>query len=253
MIRRVTDDLYQIGECVAGSHGHKVVGVYVLTNEGRPILVDCGSQLHRSELMKQLDRVLERSTPEIVFLTHSELPHSGNLQAIAERWPNIRAIVSNIMLPYIELAPALPLDQITAANPGTMLEVAGRHLELVAALLRDQPGSQWIYDSKTKTLFTGDGFGYYHAADHCDLFNDELGSGIRPEQFRSYHRNAFRFLRWIVPERLNADLDKLFQVFDVRILAPIHGSAIRGNIPVHVKRAKQAIASICADFRAGAA
>jgi flavorubredoxin len=248
MLRHITQDLYQIGECVAGQAGHEAVRVYVLLNNGRPILIDCGSHLHRAALLRELDRLLNGTAPQFIFLTHSELPHSGNLQKIAEKWPKIQVLVSNVLLPYIELAPVLPLGQITAVTPGAILEFAGRRLEFVDALLKDQPGSQWLYDSLTKTLFTGDGFGYYHPPDQCELFSDEVAGGIMSEQFRPYHYNAFRFLRWVIPERLNADMDTLFQQRDVQIIAPIHGNAIR-DVPLHVGRLQTAINEICTPYR----
>lgn len=249
MIRMVADDLYQIGECVDGLHGHEAVRFYVLLNDGRPILIDCGSQLYRSESIKELDQVLDGSTPEYVFLTHSELPHSGNLESIASNWPHIHVMVSSIMLPYIEIAPVLPLEQIATVAPGSTLEIAGREVSFLDALLKDQPGSQWIYDPKTGTLFTGDGFGYYHPAAQCELFSDEVEGGIREQWFSTYHRDAFRFLRWVSPEKLNDALDNLFLRRDVKIVAPIHGNAIRGDIPEHVDRLKQAVTSLCMQYR----
>ena len=249
MIRVVADDLYQIGECVDGRHGHEAVRFYVLTNEGRPILIDCGSQLYRSESMKQLDQVLNGSTPEYVFLTHSELPHSGNLESITSHWPHIHVMVSSILIPHIEIAPVLPLEQIVAASPGTTLRIAGREINFLDALLKDQPGSQWIYDPKTGTLFTGDGFGYYHPAEVCEQFSDEVEGGILERWLTTYHRDAFRFLRWVNPKKLNDVLDELYQRRDVKTIAPIHGNAIRGDILEHVDRLKRAITAICMQHR----
>ena len=85
MIRNVSQDLFQIGNCVAGQSGYEAVRVYVILNEGHPILIDCGSHLYRVELMQELETLLGTTTPEYIFLTHSELPHSGNLQKIAAR------------------------------------------------------------------------------------------------------------------------------------------------------------------------
>ena len=247
MLRRISDDLYQAGECVGSAAGHEAVRVYVLMNAGHPILIDCGSQLHRTGVMQAISTVLAGQTPEYVFLTHSELPHAGNLAQVARQWPNIKVVVSNIMLPYIEIAPVLPLEQISAATPGSTVDVGGRRLQLVEALLKDQPGSQWIWDAQTGALFTGDGFGYSHLPDHCERFSDEIAGGIRVEQFQGYHRTAFRFLRWVIAGRLNADLQRLFERYPAEIIAPIHGNAICGDIPEHVGRLQQALANICAE------
>ncbi len=251
MIRTVTSDIVQFGESVAGENGYEDVRVYVILNEGRPIIIDCGSHIHRDNVMRELEEVLDGATPEWVFLTHSELPHSGNLQRIAEKWPDIQVKVSNVLLSYIEIAPVIPLNQISAAKPGSTLTVGHRTLIFVDALLKDQPGSQWIYDPKTGVLFTGDGFGYYHPAEQTDKFSDEIEGGIQTEQFTPYHHNAFRFLRWVQPQKFNTDLDKLFHDYDVKAIAPIHGSAIRSDIPEHVGRLKQSISQIYQSYRGG--
>ncbi len=252
MIRHVVDDLYQIGEPVAGRRGFQAVQVYLLQNGDRPILVDCGSHLHRQPLMEALNGLLDGRIPATIFLTHSELPHAGNIAAVVEKWPSIRVIVSNVMLPYIEILPVLPLDQVSQAVPGTTLTLDGRTITFVDALLKDQPGSQWIYDHRTRTLFTGDGFGYVQPTG-ANRFSDEIPGGIQEAQFRAYHQTAFHFLRWVLPDRFNADLDHLFRRLPVEIIAPIHGPAIRGEIDRHRERLKRAIAAICAEHRGGPA
>lgn len=249
MIRNVAGDLVQITECVPGPHNHEAVSVYVLRNDGHPILVDCGSQLHRAEMMAQLVKVLNGTPPEFIFLTHSELPHAGNLQRIVEKFPSTHVLVSNVMLPYIEIAPVLPLSQITGVVAGKTLEFAGRPLAFIDALLRDQPGSQWIFDSHTSALFSGDGFGYYHPPTQCNLFSDELPAGVSLAALELYHLNTFRFLRWVIPERFGRDLNALFQKRDVRVIAPTHGNAIRADVPTHVARLERAVASICETLR----
>lgn len=249
MIRHITDDLYQIGEYVPGENGYEAVNVYVMLNNGRSVLIDCGSHLHRAGIMADMEQVLDGAVPDYIFLTHSELPHAGNIQMVSEKWPNIKVITSNVLLPYIEILPVLPLEQITAVTPGTTIEVGERRLVFVDALLKDQPGSQWIYDTQTKTLFTGDGFGYYQTEALCNRFSDEIEGGIRVDQFVPYHLRAFRFLRWVKPDRFNADVDKMFSNRDVAIIAPIHGSAIRAEIPEHVARLKTAITQVCNSYR----
>ncbi|MDX1521555.1 MAG: MBL fold metallo-hydrolase, partial [Anaerolineae bacterium] len=215
MIRHVKDDIYQIGSCVIEETGAEAVHIYVMLNDGHPILIDCGSHLHRGNLMAELDTVLNGAIPQWIFLTHTELPHSGNLQQVAEKWPDIQVKVSNVLLSYIEIAPVIPLEQITMAIPGSEWVIGQRRLISVDALLKDQPGSQWIYDPATKTMFTGDGFGYYHPVEQCGHFSDEIEGGIQTEQFQHYHHDAFRFLRWVRADKFNPDVDRVFRDYPV--------------------------------------
>lgn len=251
MIRHVTGDLYQVSEIVSGRFGSEAVSVYVILNGEQPVLIDCGSHLHRETIMADLESVLDGRTPSHIFLTHSELPHAGNISSVVGRWPDIHCVVSNVMLAYIEVLPTLPLEQITQATAGSTVTVGGRTLEFVTALLKDQPGSQWIYDGETETLFSGDGFGYHCSEEQRGRFSDEIPGGVQPEQFESYHRQTFRFLRWIQPERFNADLDRLFEMRPISIVAPIHGAAIRGEIDLHQARVKEAISAVCNGYRMG--
>ncbi len=191
--------------------GTKSVRVYVLKNRNHPILIDTGSHLHQSKIMEKLDRVLEGASPEVIFLTHTELPHSGNLRAIVNKWPKSIPVVSNTIVPYIELAPIVELERIVLAPIASTQEFAGRRFEFVNAPLKDQPASQWIFDFETGTLFTADAFGYYHADGKCDLFPTEEGGAIESEGFREYHELAFRYLRWVIPELLNEGLTRSFK------------------------------------------
>ena len=250
MIRHVKDDLYQIGEHVSGDYGREAVNVYVLLNDDKPILIDCGSHLHNQSIMADMDHVLDGRTPEYIFLTHSELPHAGNIASVAQKWPDIKVIVSNVMLPYIEILPVLPLGQITQVVPGHTIQSNGRTIYFIDALLKDQPGSQWLYDDRTEAIFTGDGFGYYTTDEHITHFSDETPGGIQTTQFVNYHKTTFHYLRWIKPTPFNADIDTMFSRRPIDIIAPIHGNAIRGSIPTHVNRMKAAIKEITESYQA---
>ena len=59
MHSHVAGDLYQLGACVPGENGHEAVRVYVLENAGQPVLIDCGSHLHRPEFMAGLEALLK--------------------------------------------------------------------------------------------------------------------------------------------------------------------------------------------------
>ena len=244
MIRQVSDDLYQIGEHVANEHGFEAIHIYVMLNEGAPILIDCGSHIHRDSVMGQLNELIGDTVPEYLFLTHSELPHAGNIAAVAEKWPNIKVIVSNVMLPYIEVLPVLPLEQITQVVPGTKLTFPNRTIEFVDALLKDQPGSHWIHDSRCGALFTGDGFGYFNEKAAIGQLGDSAEFAISQQAFEQYHKIAFRFLRWIQPDRLAIDLRKMFAKRNVQVIAPIHGNAIRGDIDTHLNRLIESLAAV---------
>ena len=246
MLRHVTGDLYQVGESVEGEDGwHEAVRVYALLNDGCPLLFDAGSHIHRGEIMGDLKKLLGDVAPGFVFLTHTELPHTGNLSAILEEWPEVKLVVSSGILPHVELPWWVKPEQVLYGHAGTSETYGGRQISFSDAILKDQPGTQWMFDETTAALFTADAFGYMFPATADEKFDDELDDGIPKNWLRDYHHSAFKFLEMVSGERVNADMEKVFAKRDVSVIAPTHGNAIRGDIDTHVNRLGEAISEIC--------
>lgn len=247
MLRHVADDLYQIGESLAGASGkHEAVRVYVLMNGGAPLIFDTGSHLHSGAIMAELRELLGEQAPGHVFLTHTELPHTGNISTIAKAWPEVRFVVSSGILPHVELPWWVREEQVRFAYAGTTERYDGREIAFLDGILKDQPGTHWMFDGATGTLFSADAFGYYFPAEADPAFDDELEDGIPRDWVRDYHAAAFRFLPLVSGEKVAADFAQLFARRDVRVIAPTHGNAVRGDVPRFASRFDHAIREICA-------
>lgn len=246
MLRHVVDDLYQIGESIAGADGwHEAVRVYVLLNDGCPLLFDAGSHIHRAEIMADLKELLGDIAPGYVFLTHTELPHTGSLSAILQTWLNVKLVVSSGILPHVELPWWIKEEQVQYGYAGTDEVYGGRRILFSDGILKDQPGTHWMFDQTTGTMFTADAFGYFFPKEADAKFDDELEDGVPKDWFREYHASAFRFLPLVYGKRVTADIDKVFSARNVNVIAPTHGNAIRGNVDQHVVKINQAILEIC--------
>ena len=170
----ISADLYQIGESVCGTDGWcEAVRVYVLLNNGRPLIFDAGSHLHTAPLMADLKCLIGDMKPSYVFLTHTELPHTGNMTAIRNAWPDIEFVVSSGILPHVELPWWVKPASVRFGYPGTDEIFAGRRISFLDAMLKDQPGTHWMYDHQTGTLFTAD------ALDICSLFQPISSSTMK--------------------------------------------------------------------------
>lgn len=246
MIRNVRGDLYQVGESIEGNDGlHEAVRVYVLLNNGCPLIFDAGSHIHRGKIMDELKQLLGNTSPGFVFLTHTELPHTGNLSAILKEWPETMLVVSSAILPHVELPWWLKEDQIQYGYAGTNETYGGRRISFSDAILKDQPGTHWMFDEETGTIFTADAFGYLYPQEADLKFDDELEDSISKEWFKQYHESAFRFLKMVDGTKVNSDITKVFEKRKVDVIAPTHGNAIRGDIETNINRIKQAILEIC--------
>lgn len=246
MLRHVTKDLYQIGDSVAGVDGwHEAVRVYVLLNDGCPLVFDAGSHLHHRPIMAGLTELVGDGAPGYVFLTHTELPHTGNIKAILDTWPACRLVVSSGILPHVELPRWVTQEQVLFAQVGTVETYGGRPIAFLDGILKDQPGTQWMYDARTETLFTADALGYLFPAAADGLFDDEMDDGVEQEWLRRYHASAFRFLPMVSGTRVNADMARVFANRPLQVIAPTHGNAIRGDVQKCIERFQRAMEEIC--------
>lgn len=246
VLRNVKDDLYQIGESVAGADGwHEAMRVYVLLNDGCPLLFDAGSHVHSGQIMSELKTLLDDVSPGYVFLTHTELPHTGNLSAILEAWPQTKLVVSSAILPHVELPWWVTEDQVLYGYPGTSDSYGGRQISFSDGILKDQPGTHWMYDAQTGTLFTADAFGYLFPQSADLKFDDELDDGVPVEWLRRYHESAFRFLPKSSGAKVIADLARVFAKREINVLAPTHANAIRGDVAQCLERVNQVMSEIC--------
>lgn len=246
MLRHVKDDLYQVGESISGHDGiHEAVRVYVLLNNDCPLIFDAGSHLHSEEIMADLKTLLGDTAPGYVFLTHTELPHTGNLNVILKEWPSVKLVVSSGILPHVELPWWVEEDQIQYAYAGTEEAYGGRHISFLDAILKDQPGTHWMYDAVTETLFTADAFGYLFPQSADTLFDDEIDGGLSTDWIYDYHASAFRFLPYVIADKMMDDFHKVFAKRQVAVIAPTHGNAIRGDIPKTLNQFETAVRKVC--------
>ncbi len=246
MARHVRGDLYQIGESLCGEDGlHEAVRVYVLVNDGCPLVFDAGSHLHSEEIMTALQELLGDVAPAYVFLTHTELPHTGNLNVILDAWPDAKLVVSSGILPHVELPWWVKDDQIQYAYAGTEGVYGGRHISFLDGILKDQPGTHWMYDATTETLFTADALGYLFPATADALFDDELEDGVPEEWLFDYHVSAFRFLPYVDGAKMMDDFHHIFRKRSIKIIAPTHGNAMRGDLKKLMRKFEHAVMRVC--------
>jgi len=223
----------------------EAVRVYVMLNDGGPLVFDAGSHLHSTQIMSELHELLGQTAPAYVFLTHTELPHTGNIKAILDTWPDAKLVVSSAILPHVELPWWVREDQVLYGYPGSVESYGGREIAFLDGILKDQPGTHWMYDAQTQTLFTADAFGYLMPSDADTKFDDELPDGIPVSWLRDYHASAFRFLPMCMGAKVSADMDKILNKRPVSVLAPTHGNAIRATVPETIRRFHQVISEIC--------
>lgn len=114
-------------------------------------------------------------------------------------------------------------------DPDDTLDLGGVEFRVVEAVFRDHIATRWGFDTRSRTLFAGDGFSYshYHAAEHCGRLAEEVDAIDLPDMVALFAGLAFN---WTLHTDIGPYIERLdrmlFADLDVKTIAPTHGLPI---------------------------
>ena len=138
---------------------------YVILDE-KIVVMDTVDARKTDEWLEKLERELDGKTPDYLVISHLEPDHSGSIQAIAEKYPQMQ-FVSNAkvfaMLPqFFEMDVT---DKKVVVAEGDTLSLGAHTLTFVMAPMVHWPEVMVSYESTEKVLFSADAFGKFGALD----------------------------------------------------------------------------------------
>jgi glyoxylase-like metal-dependent hydrolase (beta-lactamase superfamily II) len=185
--RMVLPDLAWVGGC-SNSSGwpgraetrpvtHEPCMAYVIMGAQKTIMMDTGHYGLWYSLDGQLDAVLKGRPLDYVFVSHQEIPHTGNLGRLLRKYPN--AVAVGDVRDYHLFHPEVALDRLVQKQHGDRIDLGDREIVFLDAIWKDLSGTMWTYDTRLKLLFSADTFGYIHLHDEnvCGTMFHEM-----PEQ-----------------------------------------------------------------------
>lgn len=189
------------------NHGHCVS--YVLLGRDKTLMIDPGHFGLWYTMENQLDQVLGDRPLDYVFVSHQEIPHTGNLGRVLDKYPNCVGIGD--MRDYHLFHPEVEMSRLRHMRHGESVDLGDRKFTCLGAIWKDLTGTMYGYDDKLKLLYTPDNFEFSHSAMpiHCgkmmhemadaeiDTLTDQaFGGPIYGGKFRDQHARvkAFRNL-----------------------------------------------------------
>ncbi|MFN2590213.1 MAG: MBL fold metallo-hydrolase [Actinomycetota bacterium] len=144
----------------APGHGVLPVNAFLL-RENPPILIDTGLSADRDEFMEVLWSLVRPSELVMVFLTHEDADHAGNLGPILGAAPQARLVTNYVTLSKLLERTTAPLERVRVVNPGCRVPDTPRPLTVVRPPVYDAPGTVGLHDAVSGAAFTADAFGTY--------------------------------------------------------------------------------------------
>lgn len=235
----------------AGQAMHLHFSSYLVRGASKALLYDTTHAPYWGRLEADLEALLGGRPLDYIVCSHTELPHSGNVGRLLEKYPE--ALLLGDVRDYHLYHPAYA-SRFEERRPGDDLDLGGGHrFVFQEAVLRDLPNTIWGWEQKGQVMFTSDGFLYphhqaavdagepVHAVGECSMLSNELPS-LPSVEVTAF--NVLAAMYWTRFQSIDAAFERfldLLERYPTRVVAPAHGNVIVGNINELVQLLKDAI------------
>lgn len=195
---------------------------YVILDE-KIAVMDTVDKRATEEWLNNLEMALNGRTPDYLIVSHLEPDHAGNIQILAQKYPNIKVVLSTkafAMLPQffdIDLS-----DRSVVVKEGDTLSLGAHTLHFVMAPMVHWPEVMVEYESTEKILFAADGFGKFGTLDTEEEWTPEA---------RRYFINIVGKYGTQVQNLL-----KKAATLDIQMICPLHGPILKENLGFYIEK-----------------
>lgn len=164
-----------------------------------------------------LSEALGDRKPDYLVVQHLEPDHSFGIQAIADKYPEMKLVMSAVALRMLTQFCDVDPSRVIAVKEGDTLELGSHTLNFVMAPMVHWPEVMVSYESSEKILFSADAFGKFGTVDADEAWNCEA---------RRYYFNIVGKYGKPV-QTLLGKAAKL----DIATICPLHGPVLTDTIP----------------------
>lgn len=194
---------------------------YLILDE-KIAIMDTVDNRKTTEWLENLQEALAGKTPDYLVVQHMEPDHAANIANIAERYPELKIVVSNKaaqMLPQFFESTDFS-SRTVIVKEGEALSLGQHTLQFFMAPMVHWPEVMVTYDQLDKVLFSADGFGKFGALAHEEEWKDEA---------RRYYIN--------ICGKYGAQVQALLKkaaTLDINYICPLHGPVLKDNLSYYI-------------------
>ncbi len=123
-----------------------------------PVVVDTGVVENRDQYLADVFSLVEPEDVRWVFISHDDVDHTGNLNALMAAAPNAIAVIDWFMVERMGATLDVPPQRWRWMKDGDTLDVGDRTLHLVRPPVFDSPTTRGLFDPTTRVYWASDSF-----------------------------------------------------------------------------------------------
>lgn len=193
---------------------------YVILDE-KVAVMDTVDARRGEEWLNNLEEALAGRAVDYLVVSHMEPDHAANIQALAEKYPEMKIVGNAKTFPMIGQFFDIDLSQRShVVKEGDTLNLGSHELTFVMAPMVHWPEVMVSYESSEKILFSADGFGKFGALDTEEDWACEA---------RRYYFN--------IVGKYGAQVQALLKKaagLDIQMICPLHGPILKENLEYYI-------------------
>ena len=124
----------------------------------QPVVVDTGASEHREQYLEDLFSLVEPEDVRWVFVSHDDVDHTGNVNAVMAACPDATLIIDWFMQERMGATLEVSPLRWRWMQDGETLDVGDRQLQLVRPPVYDSPTTRGLFDPTTGVYWASDAF-----------------------------------------------------------------------------------------------
>lgn len=220
----IAPETYVLQGIVGEGEGPLAVHMNSMLIRGRePVVVDTGIPTDRDRYLDDLFSLVEPGDVKWVFISHDDVDHYGNMDAVMAACPNATLVASWFLAQRLGPELDVPLTRCRWVNDGETLDVGDRTLLAIRPPLYDSPTTRGLLDPTTGVYWASDCFATPVAS--ATPYVDELDPEEWAQGFAVFQKWNSPWVDLLDAARFGDEVEKL-RAHGLRTIATCHGPTI---------------------------
>ena len=195
---------------------------YIIMDE-KITIMDTVDKRRTDKWLENVEKALDGKEPTYLVVSHLEPDHSANIENLANKYPNMKIVLSKKALDMLpQFCDEKLIERSIAVAEGEELNIGSTSLKFFMAPMVHWPEVMVTYDAKDKVLFSADGFGKFGAT----LDTDDWACEARRYYFNICGKYGMQVQMLL----------KKAATLDIQIICPLHGPILKENLEYYINK-----------------